>query len=264
MENESTNDEYVEGSVCRVRLHNFLTYADAELFPGPRLNVVLGPNGTGKSSIVCALCVGLAGSTKLLGRADKVGQFVRHEKEFGFTEIELVFHPKNAVIRRTIYRDNRSTWQLSGKETTINQIRQVLGRASIQIDNLCQFLPQDKVGEFSRMNAMQLLKATEAAIGDGDLLEKQEQIIQMQKENSTSERDLDAARASLELKRTENMQREKEVERIREHESRQKKTDHLEKKLLWVEFEEFKVQVNDLKQRKTELKEKLQVRLDGV
>ncbi|RLN57421.1 hypothetical protein BBJ29_004051, partial [Phytophthora kernoviae] len=58
------SDEYVDGSIFRVKLHNFLTYNDAEFFPGPRLNLILGPNGTGKSSIVCALCVGLAGSTR--------------------------------------------------------------------------------------------------------------------------------------------------------------------------------------------------------
>ena len=66
------------------------TYKDAILEPGPRLNLVLGPNGkcmqcgqvlvclthcwynklftgddtgTGKSSFVCALCLGLAGGT---------------------------------------------------------------------------------------------------------------------------------------------------------------------------------------------------------
>lgn len=58
-------DEFVDGAIFRVKLHNFLTYTDAEFHPGPRLNLILGPNGTGKSSIVCALCVGLAGSTKV-------------------------------------------------------------------------------------------------------------------------------------------------------------------------------------------------------
>lgn len=62
---EATCDEFVDGSIFRVKLHNFLTYSDAEFHPGPRLNLILGPNGTGKSSIVCALCVGLAGSTKV-------------------------------------------------------------------------------------------------------------------------------------------------------------------------------------------------------
>lgn len=34
--------------------------------------MIVGPNGTGKSSIVCALCLGLAGSTSLLGRGKEV------------------------------------------------------------------------------------------------------------------------------------------------------------------------------------------------
>ena len=47
------------GSIVRVKLHQFLTYDDVEFRPGPHLNMVLGPNGTGKSSIACALCLGL-------------------------------------------------------------------------------------------------------------------------------------------------------------------------------------------------------------
>ena len=51
------------------------TFDDAEIRPSPGLNVVLGPNGTGKSSIVCAICLGLAGSSSLLGRAREVRLF---------------------------------------------------------------------------------------------------------------------------------------------------------------------------------------------
>jgi predicted ATP-dependent endonuclease of OLD family len=174
------SDEYVDGSIFRVKLHNFLTYSDAEFYPGPRLNLILGPNGTGKSSIVCALCVGLAGSTKLLGRADKVGQFVRHEKESGYTEIELFFEGGNKVIRRNIFRDNKSTWQVNGRDSTLKNVAGIMEAASIQIDNLCQFLPQDKVGEFSRMNNVQLLKATENAITDSDLAAKHDEIVELQ------------------------------------------------------------------------------------
>ncbi|RHY96821.1 hypothetical protein DYB26_006707, partial [Aphanomyces astaci] len=238
MSAQRRNQEYVDGSVFRIRLHNFLTYGDAELFPGPRLNVVIGPNGTGKSSIVCALCVGLGGSTKVLGRADKMGDFVQHEKDSGFTEIELFFTRRNVVIRRNIFRDNRSTWQLDGKESTQNKVREVLSKAKIQIDNLCQFLPQDKVGDFSRMTPTQLLKATQAAIGNGELAEQQEEILKMEKENSTSNHDLVAARARLETKRSENLQRQRDVERIREQEARRVELANLKNKLLWVQYTE--------------------------
>lgn len=63
---------YAVGSVLAVELINFMTFGHVRFEPGPALNLVLGPNGTGKSSLVCALCLGLANSPKVLGRADKV------------------------------------------------------------------------------------------------------------------------------------------------------------------------------------------------
>lgn len=42
---------------------------------------------------------------------------------------------------------------------------------SFQTDNLCQFLPQDKVHDFSKMNPRELLAKTVAAFGEPDLKE---------------------------------------------------------------------------------------------
>lgn len=42
-------------------------------------------------------------------------------------------------------------------------------KLTIQLDNLCQFLPQEKVVEFSKMTPQELLMSTESAIGDGGL-----------------------------------------------------------------------------------------------
>lgn len=37
---------------------------------------------------------------------------------------------------------------------------------NIQVANLCQFLPQEKVAEFARMNPQELLENTEKAVND--------------------------------------------------------------------------------------------------
>lgn len=52
----------------------FRTYDICEVSPGPHLNMIIGANGTGKSSIVCAICLGLAGKPAFMGRADKVSK----------------------------------------------------------------------------------------------------------------------------------------------------------------------------------------------
>jgi chromosome segregation ATPase len=59
-------------------MHNFVTYNSCVVYPGARLNVVIGPNGTGKSTLVCALALGLGGPTSILGRAKDVADFIRH------------------------------------------------------------------------------------------------------------------------------------------------------------------------------------------
>ncbi|KAJ8610725.1 hypothetical protein MRB53_038367 [Persea americana] len=63
------------GAITRVTLVNFVTYTRAEFFPGPNLNMIIGPNGTGKSTIVCAICLGLGWSPSHLGRAKEPSAF---------------------------------------------------------------------------------------------------------------------------------------------------------------------------------------------
>lgn len=42
------------------------------MYPGPHLNMIIGPNGTGKSTMVAAIVLGLGGSPKTVGRGTKV------------------------------------------------------------------------------------------------------------------------------------------------------------------------------------------------
>jgi len=51
--------EHQPGSIVRIKMIDFVTYDKAEFLPGPSLNMVIGPNGTGKSTMVCAICLGL-------------------------------------------------------------------------------------------------------------------------------------------------------------------------------------------------------------
>jgi len=68
--------------VCR-------TYSKVEICPGPGLNVVVGANGTGKSTIVCGICLGLGGKPSILGRASSVTEYIKHGKTTAVIEIEL-------------------------------------------------------------------------------------------------------------------------------------------------------------------------------
>ena len=157
MSNRGTNnnstahfqDAFQPGSLVRVKLTNFVTYTAAEFHLGPSLNMVIGPNGTGKSTLVCAICLGLGWGSEHLGRAKQVGEFVKHGATMATIEIELAADPNeggNHIITRTIRKeDNQSRWFLDGARSTQKDIIELARGYSIQIDNLCQFLPQDRV-----------------------------------------------------------------------------------------------------------------------
>lgn len=181
---------FPRGAVKRVRVHNFMTYSGTvTIRPGPRLNLVLGPNGTGKSSLVCALCIGLGGSTRLLGRADNLRDFVQRGCDEAWTEVTLSGGPNCAdhVMRRDIRavaRDDggagyQSKWRLNGRDATQAEVHELVRGLNVQFDNLCQFLPQDRVVEFARMDAHELLAATQKAMGDGHLHAQHRRLVEL-------------------------------------------------------------------------------------
>ncbi|XP_054996590.1 structural maintenance of chromosomes protein 5 isoform X2 [Sorex araneus] len=139
---------FVEGSIVRIAMENFLTYDICEVSPGPHLNMIIGANGTGKSSIVCAICLGLAGKPAFMGRADKVGFFVKRGCTKGMVEIELFRTSGNLIITREIdVAKNQSFWFINKKSTTQKVVEEQVAALNIQVGNLCQFLPQTSCKE---------------------------------------------------------------------------------------------------------------------
>lgn len=161
-------DEYLPGSIVRVKLENFVTYDSVEFHPGPRLNMIIGPNGTGKSTIVCAIALGLGWLPAVLGRAKDVASFVKQGTEESLIEIELQASKgkRNVIISRRLKRqDNTSKWQLNGKNVNAKEVKEAVDEFDIDITNLCCFLPQDRVAEFAQMKPDDLLAQTQQAAG---------------------------------------------------------------------------------------------------
>lgn len=65
--------------------------------------------------------------------------------------------------------ENKSQWRLNNKTVNMKQIEELTRTLNIQTGNLCQFLPQDKVHEFSKMDAKELLTKTIEAVGENQL-----------------------------------------------------------------------------------------------
>lgn len=190
--NGISSEEFQPGAIVRVSVENFVTYEKADFFPGPHLNMVLGPNGTGKSSLVCAICLGLGYSPKHLGRAGSVKEFVKHGKDIATIEIELKKgggSRTNHIVRVQIRREqNSQKWWLNGKEANQKAVQGLMRSLKIQVDNLCQFLPQDRVVEFAACTPVDLLHETLRAAAPEEMLDWHKELRDLHRRKPSSPR----------------------------------------------------------------------------
>ncbi|KAA6420293.1 MAG: structural maintenance of chromosomes 5 [Trebouxia sp. A1-2] len=257
--------DYGKGSVIRVELHNFMTYKDAVLEPGPRLNLVLGPNGTGKSSFVCALCLGLAGGTTLLARADNVKDFIRRGEDEGSVTITLASgKAQPLVVYRRIRTDAQSggisDWKLNGATCAMKDVKQKMKDLNVQLDNLCQFLPQDKVVEFAKLSPVELLRETQKAIGDSRLADLHKELIEENKLSNTSNRERNSVATELHQQQDLNGRLQRDVERFKNREQLLAKVKLIESKLPWIEYNDAMKEFTEVKDRRRQAEACLEAR----
>ncbi|KAK9458118.1 hypothetical protein V1511DRAFT_491802 [Dipodascopsis uninucleata] len=254
---ENFSDHYAPGAILRVKMQDFVTYSTAEFHLGPNLNMIIGPNGTGKSTLVCAIALGLGGKPEILGRAKSIGEFVKEGKPFGLVEIMLKGQLGEAdpIIQRTIHRDNISEWLLNGKRESAKAVKEVIDRYNVQIDNLCQFLPQDRVVEFAHMTPQMLLMETERVTGSIDMVPNHEKLIELHSEykNLVSQTQLDIK--ELEQQKERQDAAAIEVDRFRRRKQIQEELDLLEKYRPFAEYQDTSSQYNESRQRTQVLKE---------
>ncbi|XP_056455399.1 structural maintenance of chromosomes protein 5 [Gadus chalcogrammus] len=248
---------FVEGSILRIAMNNFLTYELAVVNPGANLNMIVGANGTGKSSIVCAICLGLAGKTALLGRGDKIGLFVKRGCSRGSIEIELYKNGGNVVINREISTENLSQWTLNGKSCSQKVVEEEVKALQIQVSNLCQFLPQEKVGEFAKMSRIELLEATEKSVGPPEMYTYHCELKNFRGRERELENTVNEKAAFLERAKQKNESNKLDMNRYYEKKRHLDMIELLEKKKPWVEFEAVRKEHESVKTEREEVKKRL-------
>ncbi|CAE6474852.1 unnamed protein product [Rhizoctonia solani] len=255
------SDGFIPGAIVGIRLHNFLTYDDVDFRCGPYLNMLIGANGTGKSSIAGAIAIGLGGTPNVLGRQSEIQGFVKNGKKDGFVEIELKgpTGEPNLIIKRTLTSLNKSSkFFLNGEATGLREIRAKLTELNVQVTNLCAFLPQDKVSEFANMNPQKLLQETQRAAGHPNLTQWHESLIENSKELKTAREILDSDKRELQHLESQNAAQEGQVERYKQRRKLEREVELLSLLLPFAQYAESKLQYDELKKRRESAKRMLE------
>lgn len=250
------------GSIVRIKMKNFVTYTAAEFKCGPSLNMIIGPNGTGKSTLVCAICLGLGFPPSCLGRAKEVGEYVKHGHREAEIEIEIAGGPRhkgrNPTIRSHIKREgNKTQWYINGSSCTRKEVKQLVEKFHIQIDNLCQFLPQDRVVEFAQLTPIELLESTQKAAAPDHMTEWHNELKRLGRDRMKLHQDKNSAKEHLNQLQSRQNQQRAEVERMNERKALLGRVQLLKKAKPAVRYVAEKAKHDNMRKRRDEAQKEL-------
>ncbi|KAH3664134.1 hypothetical protein OGAPHI_004848 [Ogataea philodendri] len=254
-------EQYDSGAILRVKLQNFMSYSLTEFHFGPTMNLIIGPNGTGKSTFVCAVCIGLGGKLDYLGKASmNVDQFIKSGEKEGSIELELkgANSFETVVVERKLYRKAKSVWYVNNRPSNESQVKALLKEYNIQLDNLCQFLPQDRVARFASLKPEELLKEIERLYENGELLEQHNKLMELhalRQEKTKALADIEFQMSALNEKRKS---LEERAQQYHEYQRLEKELAKHETLRPYVELSTVKKHRDDLKQKVHDTSQKVE------
>lgn len=221
--------------------------------------MIIGPNGTGKSTVVCAICLGLGGRPELLGRAKQPTDFIRQDTSKATITIELQGRTRksNVVIKRSIDTSG-STWQVNGMPSTHKEVKRITDDFKIMMDNLCQFLPQDKVSQFAKIPASELLRETERAVGSTNLIQYHDELIELDEKRSSIGSVLETEKVRLQELTEQQAGAEEMINLMKERQKYIDRCDLLNKAKVFLEYRDLALKKKEYEQGRKDAQAKLE------
>ena len=178
-------------------------------------------------------------------------------------EIELAKDGKkfkrNIVIQCTIKRDgNKTIFSVNDKPQSKKAVIELCRSLSIQIDNLCQFLPQDKVVEFAAMTPVELLRSTQRAVASQEMIDWHEELKDLGKKQKDVSARLAADQETLTNLEGRQRLQEADVERMREREQVEKRVTMLEASRPFAAYRGARLLHRETKEKRKDAQDELE------
>ncbi len=120
------------------------------------------------------------------------GSFVRRDQQTGSVEITMKIPGGDVTIRREITRGQKGgPFFINGVKKTNREIEQFVTSHNIVLENLCNFLLQEKVKDFGTLagEPAKLLRHLEAAVGPPGMLDDHDNLIALAGRKNDCERE---------------------------------------------------------------------------
>lgn len=249
--------DFNPGYIISVKITNFTTYSYAEFNLSPSLNMIIGPNGLGKLTLVAAICLGLGGKIDLIKRKS-LKSMIKSGQSEALIEILLQNFPGKGPIRiKRTFTDRDSMYTMNHRACLEKAVRETCRLFNIQMDNLCHFLPQERVAEFATLSPEKLLLETERTLGDGQLLTLHESLIAKDQERFKLNIQIQDVAEKLEALSLERAKLELEAQKYNEYQEIVTKLENHSKLIPYAQMHDLKERQKHIKQQRDDCKANL-------
>jgi len=166
------DEDGVVGVIERVHIDNFMCHSQFTWEPNQRVNFVTGANGSGKSSMLQAITLGLLGDPKSVKRYTKVAEFIKKGASKATIQVTLkncgddAYKPetygRSITFQRTINESGTSAYLVKDEEMkdvvrkskdAKEECLRILEKFQIQVDSPIVILQQDEAKEMLKVES---------------------------------------------------------------------------------------------------------------
>lgn len=245
--------DYRPGSIIQVDLVQFLICSNASYRFGPHINLIVSPNGTGKSTAAIAIFLVFLGDTKVINRSN-LKDFIKKGSDHASATVFVqgdnpnIVHSVAVKLRDT--GETRPTVQrfIDNGPVSESDVLHFTQKFNIYVNNLCVFLLQDRVSAFSAQTSQEVLLATETAVGTKTLVDLHTSLIKVENAMHKFEDENKYYQERIERYQREVAEHEKILEQlsmIRTQQNRIKELDAMKVLLQVLEVESSVRSIND-------------------
>lgn len=156
-------------------------------------------------------------------------------------EVGIYKNAKRATImfNRTFDRNGSDRFEIDGTKVSHKEFLKRIRELNIQIDNLCQFLPQDRVQDFTKMNPRELLLNTQASVCSPSMIEQMDRLIDMRKQQKNVTKSNADNLAKLKEAEAKNEELRVQIENMKVRKQYEKKIEICNARKAWLEYEQL-------------------------
>ncbi|KAL9549784.1 hypothetical protein MBANPS3_005045 [Mucor bainieri] len=151
------------GTISRVECVNFMCHKFLQIDLGPKINFIIGHNGSGKSAILTAITVALGASAGATNRAKTIGSFIKEGTSAAIVTIHITnngtnayrpdLYPERIIVERRINKEGGHPYKIKNKSgrvvsTKKEDLTAILDHLNLLVNNPLTMLTQDMARKF--------------------------------------------------------------------------------------------------------------------